>query len=88
MVVPVKHGIDVFESASLDILVVVTVLKQFFGILYHLDWGRAQLAWMHCYIGGVKTVGGTNLLEVQWLSLAAFRVDACRRRPWFCWVWD
>ena len=53
----------------------VSELKQFLGVLHHLNGGGAELTGTHLDIGRVQAVGLPDLAEIIRLGLAALRDD-------------
>ena len=75
MVVTVKHGIDLLERTTLNVLIAVAILKQYFRILHNLNWRGPQLARLNFHVGSVQAMGSANLEKVIRLGLAALGDD-------------
>ena len=75
VIVAVKNSVHLLEGARLDVLMLVSELKQFLGVLHHLNGGGAELTGTHLDIGRVQAVGLPDLAEIIRLGLAALRDD-------------
>ena len=82
MAITVKHGIDLLERTTLNVLIAVTILKQFFRILHNLNWRSPQPARLNFHVGGVQAMGSANLEKIVRFRLAALGRRSGSGRSW------
>ena len=75
VVIPVEYGEDLLEGPGLDVLVAISVLKQFPRVSDDLNRGRAEVAWLDLDVGRMKTELPADFVEVVGLGLAPFGDD-------------